>query len=53
LLDVSELRNVSDVMQVFRTVLPIGCHENGFRGCSSANIGRALLQVKIESFADW
>ncbi|WP_210622643.1 hypothetical protein [Pseudomonas sp. P42] len=52
MLDVSELRNISGVMQAFRTVLPIGFHEKGLRGCCSANIGRALLQVKIESFAD-
>ncbi|WP_150595717.1 hypothetical protein [Pseudomonas fluorescens] len=50
--DVSDLRNISGVMRALRTELPIDGHENGFRGGSSADMGCALLQVKIGSFAD-
>lgn len=52
MLDVSDLRNISAVMRALRTELPIDGHENGSRGGSSADMGRALLQVKIGSFAD-
>lgn len=52
MLDVSDLRNISAVMRALRTELPIDGHESGSRGGSSADMGRALLQVKIGSFAD-